>query len=541
MRTPIRTPMRTPLRRVTAALTSLAALTGLAVGTTVISEVAAPTTAHAAEASSVEATSTVGAASSVGGAISRTEILARAKWWIDTYGVIYSQDQNDAKASVTGEKYRPDCSGFVSMAWRLPKKSDGWDRNTRDLDAFGDTTTVSLDSLQPGDAILGDGHVALFDKWTDSSKTSMWVYEEYSTGDAGRHTTKTKSSYANNGFKGLRYDKATTTPPRGKAEPATAYDQGDGTMRIYRWASTGSKFERASDYDSGSFHLSNVGDRMASGDVDGDGKDDVVMAYQYTDGTWGLYTFLNGNNSDGIWFTGGQFDLARVGGRLVLGDWNGDGKDEPAVAYDQGDGTMRIYRWTSTGSKFERATDFDSGSFQLSNVRDRMAAGDVDGDGKDDIVMGYQYTDGTWGLYTFLKGVDSDGIWFTGGSYDLARVGGRLVLGDWNGDGKAEPATAYDQGDGSMRIYRWTSTGSKFERASDFDSGSFHLSNVGDRMAAGDTNGDGKDDIVMAYQYTDGTWGLYTFLNGNNSDGIWFTGGSYDLGRVGGRLVLGDW
>ncbi|MFD4476780.1 hypothetical protein ACFWPU_11825 [Streptomyces sp. NPDC058471] len=60
-------------------------------------------------------------------------------------------------------------------------------------------------------------------------------------------------------------------------------------------------------------------------------------------------------------------------------------------------------------------------------------------------------------------------------------------------------------------------------------------------MASGGTNGDGKDGIVMAYQYTDGTYGLYAWLNGLNYDGVWFTGGSYNLGRVGGRLVLGDW
>ncbi|MGR4880690.1 FG-GAP-like repeat-containing protein [Streptomyces sp. LARHCF249] len=518
--------MRTPLRRVTAALTTLFALGSLAVGTTVISEVAAPSTAYAA------------ASSTVGGSITRTEILDRAKWWIDTYGVIYSQNQSDAKASVTGEKYRPDCSGFVSMAWRLPKKSDGWDRNTGDLDAFGDNTYVSLDSLQPGDAILGSGHVALFDKWTDSSKTQMWVYEEYSTGDAGHHVIKTKAHYSSNNFKGLRYDKATSP---GKAEPATAYDQGDGTMRIYRWTSTGSAFDRATDFDSGSFSLANVDDRMASGDVNGDGKDDVVMAYQYGDGTWGFYTFLNGRTYDGIWYTGGNYNLDKVGGRLVVGDWNGDGKDEPAMAYDQGDGTMRIYRWTSTGSSFNRATDFDSGSFSLANVGDRMASGDTNGDGKDDIVMAYQYNDGTYGLYTWLNGLNYDGIWFTGGSYNLGNVGGRLVLGDWNGDSKAEPAMAYDQGDGTMRINRWTSTGSSFNRATDFDSGSFSLTNVGDRMASGDTNGDGKDDIVMAYQYGDGTWGLYTWLNGLNYDGIWFTGGNYNLDNVGGRLVLGDW
>ena len=35
------------------------------------------------------------------------------------------------------------------MAWQLPGKSDDWDRDTGDLSAFGDTTYISLDSLQP--------------------------------------------------------------------------------------------------------------------------------------------------------------------------------------------------------------------------------------------------------------------------------------------------------------------------------------------------------------------------------------------------------
>lgn len=181
------------LRRTVTAMLCTLAVALLALTTAVVTEVAAPTTAHA---------------SSVGGSISRNEILNRAEWWMDNYGVIYSQSMADAKPSVTGEEYRPDCSGFVSMAWRLPKVS-GNDRYTGNLNSFGDTATFSnLDNLQPGDAILdkADGHVALFHKWTDSSKTSMWVYEEYDWGKEGRHTTHTKSYYEGAGFVGVSYD-----------------------------------------------------------------------------------------------------------------------------------------------------------------------------------------------------------------------------------------------------------------------------------------------------------------------------------------------
>jgi len=368
-------------------------------------------------------------ASIVGGVISRTEILARAQWWIDTYGAIYSQSQADAKPSVTGERYRPDCSGFVSMAWRLPKVN-GVDRDTRNLTDFGDTTRLaSFNDLRPGDAILREGnpgHVVLFDRWTDSTRTAMWIYEEYSFGQEGHHVIRSRQTY--DGFIPIGYDKVVGSL---RAAPAMGYDDGDGTMTIHRWSSTGTGFGHSSDYTSGSFSLSRVGDRVAAGDVDGDGDDDIVMAYQNGDGSSSLHVFRNGLTWSGVWYAGGRYDLGRVAGRLVVGDFSGDGRAEPAMVYDDGDGTMTIHRWVSTGTGFSHTSDYTSGSFSLSRVGDRVAAADVDGDGDDDIAMAYQNSDGTASQHVFRHGLTWSGIWYTGGQYNLDRVAGRLILGAW--------------------------------------------------------------------------------------------------------------
>jgi hypothetical protein len=54
-----------------------------------------------------------------------------------------------------------------------------------------------------------------------------------------------------------------------------------------------------------------VAGRVDSGDVDGDG-DDVVMAYQNADGTFGFHVWRSGTTYAGIWYTSGPFDLNAV-------------------------------------------------------------------------------------------------------------------------------------------------------------------------------------------------------------------------------------
>jgi hypothetical protein len=322
--------------------------------------------------------------------------------------------------------------------------------------------------------------------------------------------------------------------------PALVTDNGDGTVSTHMWRSTGASFGRYTVHHNGVVDLSKIGERVAGGDVDGDGHPDVVMVQQNANGTFSVHVYKSGTGPDTVWLTGPTLDLSRVAGRLVVADFTGDRKADFAIVHDNGNSTMSIHRWTSTGSAFTSQTTWTSpGAFTLSPVGDRVAAGDVNGDGKADLVLAYQNSAGTFSLYVWSTGVTYSGIWYTSGSFSLSRVGGRFVVADFTGDGKADPAVGYDMGDGTMRLYRWTSTGTAFGSTATWNSGPFQLSQVGDRMTAADVTGDGVADVVMGYQ-TGGNLGFYVFPNANSSRGRWLTS-SVDPSTAGGRMMLGNW
>lgn len=114
--------------------------------------------------------------------ISRAEIMERARIWVDRPRR-YSQEEDDP---VSG--YRLDCSGYVSMAWRLDPPGE----TTVELPDY--CVRIDKDDLLPGDAVMNGGpgtdgnagHVMLFDGWVDAGRTALWTCEQISTGTVRR-------------------------------------------------------------------------------------------------------------------------------------------------------------------------------------------------------------------------------------------------------------------------------------------------------------------------------------------------------------------
>ncbi|MGW3657502.1 peptidoglycan-binding protein [Streptomyces sp. NPDC005151] len=128
--------------------------------------------------------------------VTRADIVNRAKKWVSAK-VPYSM------AKYWSDGYRQDCSGYVSMAWKL--KRNEW---TGSLAVYG--TRIARVELQPGDMLLfhnpanpsKGSHVTIFGGWTDYTHTHYTAYEQ-----TPAHTRKqtTPMAYWTNSGKYIPY------------------------------------------------------------------------------------------------------------------------------------------------------------------------------------------------------------------------------------------------------------------------------------------------------------------------------------------------
>jgi Ser-Thr-rich glycosyl-phosphatidyl-inositol-anchored membrane family/FG-GAP-like repeat/Beta-propeller repeat/FG-GAP repeat len=197
--------------------------------------------------------------------------------------------------------------------------------------------------------------------------------------------------------------------------------------------------------DTGAWNLitSSAASQIAAGDMDGDGKADLVAIFP-SSGLWVKYS------ATGQW----QF-ISSPPTWITVGDFNGDGKADLAGIW----GGVVWLRDSATGSW----TAGPSGATQI-------AAGDMDGDGKTDLVANFPTT-GVWVQYS------SSGPW-SNLSTDPATS---IAVGDFNGDGKADLAGIWN----NVIWIRDSMTGSWTSSLSDAT-----------MIGAGDMDGDGKADLV---------------------------------------------
>jgi len=218
---------------------------------------------------------------------------------------------------------------------------------------------------------------------------------------------------------------------------------------------------------------------VAIGDLNGDGKPDLATANAETDTVSVLL-----NRGDGSFQAKLDYAAGLRPWSVAIGDLNGDGKPDLAIANLWAD-TVSVLLNRGDGS-FQAKLDYAAGDGPRS-----IALGDLNGDGKPDLATANGGTSPDYDEDTVSVLLNKgDGSFEARLDYRTGREPSSVALGDLNGDGKPELATANFTGNVSVFLNRGDGS---FQAKADYGTGPAPA-----LIAIGDLNGDGKSDLATA-------------------------------------------
>jgi hypothetical protein len=252
----------------------------------------------------------------------------------------------------------------------------------------------------------------------------------------------------------------------------------------------------------GSAVLSNP---VLTGDVNGDGRTDLI--FHWYDPVKGLTMRTAEGRSDGSFAPTVQTVLgdgsAVLSNPVLTGDVNGDGRTDLIFTFESSDGLhIRTAESKGDGSFAPTVqTVLGDGSAVLSNP---VLTGDVNGDGRTDLIFTFESSDGL-----HIRTAESKGDGSFAPTVQTVLGDGPAVLshpvltGDVNGDGHADLIFTFESSDGlHIRTAESKGDGSFTPTVQTvLGDGSAVLSNP---VLTGDVNSDGRTDLIFTFASSDG-------------------------------------
>jgi len=203
---------------------------------------------------------------------------------------------------------------------------------------------------------------------------------------------------------------------------------------------------------------------------------------------------------------------------VAIGDFNGDGNGDLAVANNLSPGTVAILLGNGNGT-FAGAVSYGVGNGPTS-----VALGDFNGDGKLDIAVANASSNNV----SILLGV-GDGTFASAVNYNTGTLPNAVAVGDFNGDGKLDLAAA-NKTSNNLSMMLGNGNGTFAPAVSQFTNA------APTALASGDFNRDGRTDIAVTSQGAS----TVLILLGSGNGTFFADGGNYYVNADPRSVVVGD-
>ncbi|MFC1721883.1 FG-GAP repeat domain-containing protein [Patescibacteria group bacterium] len=230
------------------------------------------------------------------------------------------------------------------------------------------------------------------------------------------------------------------------------------------------------------------GARVATGDIDKDSVDEIIVGSGMTARPHVVVYEKNGDKR-GIDYR--PFSMNFLGGvDVASGDIDGDGKDNVIVSQFTGGNTVKVYKYNSARELIVEFTPF--GGFKGGVT---VTAGDVDKDGKDEVIVGAGPTGGPQiRVYDIKPGQALLKPISFFAFHPNSRSGIDVAAGDVDGDNKAEIAvTQLFYEEAWTKVYRYNNTQTVLGQWRSFPAGV----KCGANVEMFDIDNNGKNQIIV--------------------------------------------
>ena len=242
---------------------------------------------------------------------------------------------------------------------------------------------------------------------------------------------------------------------------------------------------------------------IAVADIDGDGKPDMIVVDRLTN----TFSILQNTSTAGTIATTSfaakvDFLTDSTPSAIAIGDLDGDGKMDIVIA-NQFTNKINVYKNISTAgsitaASFASAVSFIGDTLALPTA---VAIGDLDGDGKPDVVVANSYSN-TVSIFKnkTIAGTITNASFAASKDFITGLGPTSIAIADFDGDGKLD-ITVANYNAKSISILRNKTTQQDSIVANSFATKVDFTVGVGPHsLAIGDLNNDGKLDIIAANQ-----------------------------------------